>query len=253
MSLDSSVTAVVRRIGAELKAVRSAMTQQLSISSGARPPLLSLSNGGNSVRLPSGIQETKVMSRAPGVTDRSYEVGDVWRNYASTPETLYVFLGIFINPSTGGPEPVWRLLGNEPIATAVTAGNAQAVSSGAVSTAISAQVTAWKRLSLLNGWGDGQGVPATEYAGLRARRIPGAIQIQGIIYTGSAGSSTTTIAALPSDMQPITATRQAAFASGQLSWLFVDKATDAGNVYAVRYASGPTGATQVNINLTVPA
>lgn len=102
---------------------------------------------------------------------------------------------------------------------------------------------AWVDLPLADPWVPYDPAGNSYCPGVRARRVPAGVQIQGMVRGGDAN---TEICTLPSGLAPGYGGHFAAISNGQPATVFVSKSGQ------VRYISGGSSTAYVSINLVVP-
>ena len=101
----------------------------------------------------------------------------------------------------------------------------------------------WADLSLTSPWVPYDPAGNSYCPGVRARRVPAGVQIQGMV---KGGAENTEICTLPSGLAPGHGGHFAAISNGQPATVFVSKSGQ------VRYISGGSSTAYVSINLVVP-
>ncbi len=102
---------------------------------------------------------------------------------------------------------------------------------------------AWVDLSLTAPWVPYSTTGTTYYPGMRARRVPGGVQVQGIVKGGEANSE---VCNLPAGLAPEFSGHFAAISNGEAACVFVS------NSGQVRYISGGSSTAYVSYNLVLP-
>lgn len=102
---------------------------------------------------------------------------------------------------------------------------------------------AWVDLPLISPWYPYDSEGTSYYPGMRARRVPAGVQLQGMPRGGSENSE---VCNLPSELAPQYGGHFAAISNGQPACVFVSKSGQ------VRYISGGSGTAYVSFNLIIP-
>ena len=102
---------------------------------------------------------------------------------------------------------------------------------------------AWVDLPLTDPWRPYDPDGNSYYPGMRARRVPAGVQIQGM---PKGGGENTEVCNLPSELAPMYGGHFAAISNGQPATVFVSKSGQ------IRYLSGGSSTAYVSFNLVVP-